>query len=97
MLVIIEQVLEWHEKFLTDCPTGYMTRKHFISMYKSLYPKGDAERFARHVFRAFDLDRSNTVDFHEFLVGLSMTATTSSIQTKLEWTFHVFDIDGNVY
>jgi serine/threonine-protein phosphatase 2B regulatory subunit len=64
-------------------------------MYKSLCSKGDAERFARHVFRAFDIDRSNTVDFHEFLVGLSMTSTTSSPRTKLEWTFHVFDIDGN--
>ena len=48
-----------------------MTRKQFIAMYKSLCPKGDAERFARHVFRAFDTDKSNTVDFHEFLVGLS--------------------------
>jgi len=64
-------------------------------MYKSLCSKGDAERFARHVFRAFDIDKSNTVDFHEFLVGLSMTSSTSSIETKLEWTFHVFDIDGN--
>ena len=72
-----------------------MTRKQFIAMYKSLFPKADAERFARHVFRAFDTDKSNTVDFHEFLIGLSMTASTSSPQTKLEWTFHVFDIDGN--
>jgi Ca2+-binding EF-hand superfamily protein len=72
-----------------------MTRKEFISMYKSLCPKADAERFARHVFRAFDTDKSNTVDFHEFLIGLSMTSTTSSAQKKLEWTFHVFDIDGN--
>jgi Ca2+-binding EF-hand superfamily protein len=72
-----------------------MTRKQFVSMYKSLSQKGDAERFARHVFRAFDVDKSNTVDFHEFLVGVSMTAPTSSTRTKLEWTFHVFDIDGN--
>ncbi len=72
-----------------------MTRKQFIGMYKNLCPKGDAERFARHVFRAFDIDKSNTVDFHEFLIGLSMTSSTSSPQTKLEWTFHVFDIDGN--
>ena len=84
-----------HEKFLADYPNGYMTRKQFISAYKSLCPKGDAERFARHIFRAFDLDKFNTVDFHEFLIGLSMTSSTSSAQTKLEWTFHLFDIDGN--
>jgi Ca2+-binding EF-hand superfamily protein len=72
-----------------------MTRKEFISMYKSLCPKGDAEHFASHIFLAFDLDKSNTVDFREFLIGLSMTSTTSSPQTKLEWLFQVFDIDGN--
>ena len=84
-----------HAKFLADCPHGYMTRRQFVSMYRSLCPKVDAECFARHIFRAFDLDRSNTVDFREFLVGLSITSTTSSLQTKLEWLFQVFDIDGN--
>ncbi|UJR29983.1 hypothetical protein I4U23_017530 [Adineta vaga] len=90
-----EEVVKWHEDFITNYPNGYMTRKQFVSMYKSLCPKSDPERFARHIFRAFDLDRSNTVDFHEFLVGLSMTSTTSSIRDKLQWIFHVFDIDGN--
>jgi len=90
-----EEILQWHEKFLTDCPHGYMTRKQFIAMYASLCPNGNAVRFASHIFRAFDLDKSNTVDFREFLIGLSMTSTTSSPATKLEWIFHVFDIDGN--
>lgn len=72
-----------------------MSRKQFISSYTSLCPTGDAERFASHIFRAFDLDKSNSVDFHEFLIGLSMTSTSSSPQTKLEWIFQVFDMDGN--
>ena len=72
-----------------------MSRKQFISTYTSLCPTGDTERFASHIFRAFDLDKSNSVDFHEFLIGLSMTSTNSSPQTKLEWIFQVFDIDGN--
>ncbi|CAF0820913.1 unnamed protein product [Rotaria sordida] len=90
-----EEILQWHEKFLADCPHGYMTRKEFILMYKSLCPTDDAERFAGHIFRAFDIDKSNTIDFREFLIGLSMTSTTSSPQTKLRWIFQVFDIDGN--
>ncbi|CAF1172921.1 unnamed protein product [Rotaria magnacalcarata] len=90
-----EEVLKWHEKFLNDYPNGYMTRKQFILIYKSLFPKNDAERFARHIFRAFDVDKSNTIDFHEFLIGLSITSTSNSTKIKLEWTFNVFDIDGN--
>lgn len=84
-----------HKKFLAECPNGHMTRKQFIATYKALFPQSDAERFARHVFRALDLDRSNTVDFREFLLGASMTASTNSPETKLQWTFQVFDIDGN--
>jgi len=72
-----------------------MTRKQFISMYSTLCPNRNAERFAGHIFRAFDLDKSNTVDFREFLIGLSMTSSTSSPETKLAWIFQVFDIDGN--
>ncbi|CAF2856149.1 unnamed protein product [Rotaria sp. Silwood2] len=90
-----EEILQWHQKFLADCPHGYMTRKNFISMYKSLCPTADVERFATHIFRAFDIDKSNTIDFQEFLIGLSMTSTTSSTNTKLGWIFQVFDIDGN--
>ncbi|CAF3242336.1 unnamed protein product [Rotaria socialis] len=90
-----EEVLQWHEKFLNDYPNGYMTRKQFILIYKSLFPKSDAERFARHIFRAFDADKSNTIDFREFLIGLSITSASNSTKIKLEWTFNVFDIDGN--
>lgn len=90
-----DEILDWHKRFLDDCPHGYMTKKQFIIMHKALFPKCDAERFARHVFRAFDLDQSNTIDFREFLVGASMTSSTSSPEKKLEWTFNVFDIDKN--
>ena len=84
-----------HQKFIIDCPQGYMTRKQFIAVYKSLCSKDNAERFASHIFRALDLDKSDTIDFREFLIGLSMTSTISSPETKLEWIFQVFDIDGN--
>ena len=72
-----------------------MTRKQFINTYKTLNPKADAERYARHVFRALDLDRSKTIDFREFLLSASMTSPSSSTEMKLQWIFYVFDIDGN--
>ncbi|CAF0741727.1 unnamed protein product [Didymodactylos carnosus] len=92
-----EEVYEWHEKFLHDCPNGFMSRKQFVQMYKQLSPKGDAERFAKHVYRAFDLDKSGQVDFKEFIIGLSITSSNSTPKQKLQWIFNVFDIDGNGY
>jgi len=37
-----------------DCPTGELTRESFIQIYRQFFPKGRAENFCEHVFRAFD-------------------------------------------
>jgi len=37
-----------------DCPNGELTRDSFIQIYKQFFPKGRAENFCEHVFRAFD-------------------------------------------
>lgn len=37
-----------------DCPNGDLTRETFIQIYKQFFPKGRAENFCEHVFRAFD-------------------------------------------
>ncbi|CAF0993001.1 unnamed protein product [Didymodactylos carnosus] len=92
-----EQIQEWHKRFLCDCPNGFRSRKQFIQTYRQLFPKGDAERFTKHVYRACDLDKSGQVDFREFLIGLGMTSANATPKQKLEWTFKVFDIDGNGY
>ncbi|CAF0796446.1 unnamed protein product [Rotaria sordida] len=47
-----------------------------------------------HIFRAFDLDHSGTIDFQEFLIAYIIT-TTGPKQQKFEYVFEVYDIDDN--
>ncbi|KAI3379703.1 hypothetical protein SNEBB_004357 [Seison nebaliae] len=87
-------VLNWHREFLNDCPSGQLTKKKFSEVYKQFYPDGNVEHFTEHVFRTFDTDGSNKIDFREFLIAISITFG-NDIETKLKWAFKMYDIDSN--
>ncbi|KAI3378806.1 hypothetical protein SNEBB_000805 [Seison nebaliae] len=88
------EVLNWHRGFLADCPSGKLTKKKFYEVYKQFYPHGKVEKFTEHVFRTFDTDESNKIDFSEFLIAISITCG-NEIEMKLKWAFKMYDIDSN--
>ena len=51
-----------------------MAESEFIEMYQSLFPKGDAEKFALLTFNSFDKNRDGGVDFKEFICALYITS-----------------------
>ena len=51
-----EEIRAWYDKFHKDFPNGTITEPEFVNMYSKMFPKGDARRFAKHVFRAYDSD-----------------------------------------
>jgi len=46
------------------------------------------------LFSVFDTNKSGTVDFDEFLLGLGIL-TSESLDEKLKFSFSLFDLDGN--
>ncbi|CAF0956195.1 unnamed protein product [Adineta steineri] len=68
-----EQITEWYEGFILDCPTGELTKKKFIQVYRQFFPNGQAEAFCTHIFRTFDADNSGKIDFKEFLMAINIT------------------------
>lgn len=49
-----------------DCPNGELTRDSFIQIYKQFFPKGRAENFCEHVFRAFDTGKLEKKTNHNY-------------------------------
>ncbi|CAF3311757.1 unnamed protein product [Rotaria socialis] len=89
-----KKIKNWYKGFMTDCPNGELTRESFIQIYKQFFPKGRAENFCEHVFRAFDSDNSGKIDFKEFLQAINITSQGTP-NKKLEMAFRMYDCNGD--
>lgn len=89
-----DELNKWHKAFREKCPNGKMSEKKFAELYTNHYSTGDASIFAGHVFRTFDKNRDGTIDFHEFIQGLSIISRGTQEQ-KLRWAFEMYDRDGS--
>ncbi|CAF0950699.1 unnamed protein product [Rotaria sp. Silwood1] len=89
-----KKIKNWYKGFMADCPNGELTRESFIQIYKQFFPKGRAEHFCEHVFRAFDSDNSGKIDFKEFLQAINITSQGTP-DKKLDMAFRMYDCNGD--
>lgn len=51
--------------------------------------------FIDRMFDLFDHDKNGQVDFREFITGLSVLSERGSLDEKLEFSFRIYDMDGD--
>lgn len=93
-----EQVVNWHNDFKKQCPTGRLTKADFINFYKKLI-KGDhadEDQLCSIIFDVYDSDANGSIDFSEFLIAFWVRAK-GDIKEKLAWLFDVYDYDNSNY
>ena len=52
---------------MTECPSGKLSKTHLQRLFKRVFPVGDSENFCDYIFRLFDDDGNNVLEFKEFL------------------------------
>ncbi|XP_064630263.1 Kv channel-interacting protein 1-like isoform X3 [Lineus longissimus] len=87
--------------FKQECPTGIVDEETFKEIYSQFFPQGgkftgnsDASTYAHYVFNTFDKDNNGTINFEEFVMGLSVLSR-GSLHEKLQWAFDLYDINGD--
>ncbi|XBW36791.1 hypothetical protein QEN19_002368 [Hanseniaspora menglaensis] len=85
------EIKQWYKGFIRDCPQGYLNKQEFIKIYSQFFPFGDSTEFASHIFKSFDLNDDELVDFNEFIMGLSITSR-GTVEEKLDWSFKMYDV-----
>ncbi|XP_037608740.1 calsenilin-like isoform X1 [Sebastes umbrosus] len=82
--------------FKNECPSGLVDEETFKTIYSQFFPQGDATTYAHFLFNAFDMDRSGSIRFEDFVIGLSVLLR-GSVTEKLRWAFNLYDINKDGY
>jgi len=93
----VEEMKQWHQRFKSQYPTGNLDKAQFRKLYVRFYPQGDTAELADDIFRLFDVDGDERINFNEFMFALSVQCRGSNME-KVQWIFNLFDAnaDGQV-
>ncbi|CAJ1049604.1 guanylyl cyclase-activating protein 2-like [Xyrichtys novacula] len=89
----VKMIQDMYKKFVMECPSGRL----FLHEFKRFFgvdPTGEASEYAENMFRAFDKNGDNTIDFLEFVAALNLVFR-GDLDHKLRWSFKVYDQDNN--
>ncbi|XP_078111637.1 guanylyl cyclase-activating protein 2 [Sander vitreus] len=89
----VAELQEWYKKFVVECPSGTL----FMHEFKGFFGVADnkeAGDYIENMFRAFDKNGDNTIDFLEYVAALNLVLR-GKLEHKLKWTFKMYDKDGS--
>ena len=89
-----------YQDFVKESVNGELDLEGFIDFYSSLSTDRLVKEFlknnAQFIFDTFDKDHNGSVSFREFMCAYVLT-TPGNLEKKLEYTFELYDMDGNGY
>lgn len=92
----IHQIRALHLNFLKECPSGKLTKKDFIKLFKEVHPsenkKEKADKFCEYVFKVIDRDNLGYISFQDFVLCFSLTSY-GDFKQKCEFAFKLYDLD----
>ncbi|NXC08578.1 GUC1B protein, partial [Orthonyx spaldingii] len=89
----VAELQEWYKKFVVECPSGTLFMHEFKRFF-GVQGNQEAAEYVENMFRAFDKNGDNTIDFLEYVAALNLVLR-GKLEHKLRWTFKVYDKDGN--
>ncbi|XP_010777759.1 guanylyl cyclase-activating protein 2 [Notothenia coriiceps] len=93
--VDVQIIQDMYQKFVLECPSGLLFLHEFKRFF-GVAATGEASDYAESMYRAFDRNRDNTIDFLEFVAALNLVFR-GELEPKLRWSFKVYDRDCNGY
>ena len=90
------EIVTLHQNFLKECPTGKLTKKDFVKLFKEVHPSENknekADKFCEYVFKVIDKDNLGYISFEEFVICFSLTSH-GTFEKKCEFAFKLYDLD----
>jgi len=90
------QIVALHQNFLKECPSGKLTKKDFVKLFKEVHPsenkKEKADKFCEYVFKVIDTNNLGYISFQDFVVCFSLTSH-GDFNKKCEFAFKLYDLD----
>uniref|UniRef100_A0A8C7X4X0 Guanylate cyclase activator 1g n=1 Tax=Oryzias sinensis TaxID=183150 RepID=A0A8C7X4X0_9TELE len=80
--------------FLKQCPSGALHLHEFKRIFGVQSGSSEESIFLETIFRSFDTNQDNTLDFLEYVSALNLILR-GNLEDRLKWSFKLYDKDGN--
>ncbi|XP_068506632.1 guanylate cyclase activator 1g [Syngnathus scovelli] len=90
----LAQIQELCISFMKECPSGALHLHEFKRIFGVPSNSAEESLFIETIFRSFDTNQDNTLDFLEYVAALHLILR-GNFEDRLKWSFKMYGKDGN--
>uniref|UniRef100_A0A3P8RJT8 Guanylate cyclase activator 1g n=1 Tax=Amphiprion percula TaxID=161767 RepID=A0A3P8RJT8_AMPPE len=90
----LAQIQELCIIFMKECPSGALHLHEMKRIFGVPSSSEEESLYIETVFRSFDTNKDNTLDFLEYVAALHLILR-GNLEDRLKWSFKMYDKDGN--